>query len=68
MSGSQFLEDLTNFRSWREAESSIRIQEGPPANQWLDRCYFAAPLSHRTRNALLGRSSKLMATASTEGR
>ena len=25
------LENLANFRSWREAQSSIRIQEGPPS-------------------------------------
>jgi hypothetical protein len=27
---SKLLEDFANFRTWRDAESSIRIQEGPP--------------------------------------
>ena len=30
VAASKRLEDFTNFRSWREAESSIFIQEGPP--------------------------------------
>jgi hypothetical protein len=30
VAASKLLEDFTNFRCWREAESSIRIQEGPP--------------------------------------
>ena len=27
---SKLLKDFANFRTWREAQSSIRIQEGPP--------------------------------------
>jgi hypothetical protein len=30
VTASKPLENFTNFRSWREAESSICIQEGPP--------------------------------------
>jgi hypothetical protein len=26
----KLLENLANFRAWRDAQSSIRIQEGPP--------------------------------------
>jgi hypothetical protein len=27
---SKLLKDIANFRAWREAQSSIRVQEGPP--------------------------------------
>jgi hypothetical protein len=27
---SKLLKDFANFRTWHEAQSSIRIQEGPP--------------------------------------
>src|SRR5258708_25655980 len=30
---SKLLKDFANFRTWREAQSSIRIQEGPPDNK-----------------------------------
>ncbi len=38
---SNLLKNIANFRAWREAQSSIRVQEGPPsknndlADNWL---------------------------------
>jgi hypothetical protein len=49
VAASKLLEDFTNFRSWREAESSIRIQEGPPANRWLNESRSRSP--HQKRRA-----------------
>jgi hypothetical protein len=49
IAASKLLEDFTNFRSWREAESSICIQEGPPNKSVPYQILFSG---HPARSAL----------------
>jgi hypothetical protein len=51
VAASKLLEDFTNFWSWREAESSIRIQEGPPVKSNIYRRLPCSPSRRRTRYA-----------------
>ena len=48
--------DLIDIPSLITVWFLVRVQAGPPVNQWPNRCCLIALMNHRTRNALLCRS------------
>jgi hypothetical protein len=56
----KLLKNFANFRAWREAQSSIRIQEGPPT-QASRRIFRSAAIAARTECVFLRNQIKRLA-------